>query len=97
MTVTKAEKLISEAMEELKKYNSKEKSMYGDIRNMENNIQKGRELLLRINRGELFEDEDGRVPQVETLVGEEPIEELRCELKKTSEIVKRLKGDILLK
>jgi hypothetical protein len=95
MTVTKAEKLISEAMEELKKYNSKEKSMYGDIRNMENNIQKGRELLLRINRGELFEDEDGRDPQVETLVGEEPIEELRCELKKTSEIVKRLKGDIL--
>lgn len=94
MTVTKAEKLISEAMEELKKYNSKEKSMYGDIRNMENNIQKGRELLLRINRGELFEDEDGRDPQVETLVGEEPIEELRCELKKTSEIVKRLKGDI---
>lgn len=95
MTVTKAEKLISEAMEELKKYNSKEKSMCGDIRNMEDNIQKGRELLLRINRGELFEDEDGRDPQVETLVGEEPIEELRCELEKTSEIVKRLKGDIL--
>ena len=94
MTVTKAEKLISEAMEELKKYNSKEKSMYGDIRNMENNIQKGRELFLRINRGELFEDEDGRDPQVEILVGEEPIEELRCELKKTSDIVKRLKGDI---
>lgn len=95
MTEKEAIELINESMEKLKNYNSKAESMYGDLKNLEKNIQEGRDLLLMIYRGELFEDEDGRNPQVELLVGEEPINELRSELKVANNIIKRLKGDIL--
>ena len=95
MTEKEAIELINESMEKLKNYNSKAESMYGDLKNLEKNIQEGRNLLLMIYRGELFEDEDGRDPQVELLVGEEPINELRSELKVANNIIKRLKGDIL--
>lgn len=95
MTEKEAIELINESMEKLKNYNSKAESMYGDLKNLEKNIQEGRDLLLIIYRGELFEDEDGRNPQVELLVGEEPINELRSELKVANNIIKRLKGDIL--
>mgnify|MGYP004529906275 FL=1 len=95
MTEKEAIELINESMEKLKNYNSKAESMYGDLKNLEKNIQEGRELLLKICRGKLFEDEDGRDPQIELLVEEEPINELRSELKVASNIIKRLKGDIL--
>lgn len=95
MTEKEAIELINESMEKLKNYNSKAESMYGDLKNLEKNIQEGRDLLLMIYRGELFEDEDGRNPQVELLVGEEPINELMSELKVANNIIKRLKGDIL--
>lgn len=95
MTKKEAIELINESMEKLKNYNSKAESMYGDLKNIEKNIQEGRTLLLMICRGKLFEDEVGRDSQVELLVGEEPINELKSELEVASDIIKRLKGDIL--
>ena len=54
MTEKEAIELINESMEKLKNYNSKAESMYGDLKNLEKNIQEGRDLLLMIYRGELF-------------------------------------------
>lgn len=94
MTEKEAMEMISESIERLKNYNSKAESMYGDLQNLEKNIQEGRTLTCEISRGRLFEDKDGRSPQVELLVGEEPIKELMSEMAETEKIIRKLKGDI---
>lgn len=88
--------MVSDSIAKLIDYNAKAKSRMDNLLYRENDIQTGRQLLLEINRGPLFEDADGRDPEYESLVGEE-FEELRREIMKTANLVRFLKGDISLK
>lgn len=85
---------ISNNIAGLKEYNSKAKSRMGNLMFREQDIQKGSQLLSNIQRGPLFEDEDGRDPEYESSMGEDVFKELRNELSKTSCLVHLLKGDI---
>ncbi len=86
--------MITKSIEKLREYDTKVKSRIDDCQYRERDIQEGRKLLFEIQRGELFEYKNGRVSEYKSLVGKEAFEELRNELRKTSNLVKLLKGDI---
>ncbi len=94
MTEREVKQLINESIDELRNYQKKALSRISNRALCENDIQEGRKLLEDILKGALFEDNTGREPQYESLVGEEVFEELRKELSRTSNVVKLLKGDI---
>ena len=96
MTQREVIELISDSIIRLREYNTKVKLRINDLSYRENDIQQGRQLLSRIQRGELFEDENGRNTEYELLVGDEEFKELRNELSKTANLVRLLKGDISL-
>lgn len=86
--------LINESIEDLKNYEAKAKSRINDLLYRESDIQEGRKLLFDINRGRLFEDENGKDPEYESLVGKDTFNDLRKEISKTANLVRLLKGDI---
>lgn len=94
MTQREVMEMITDSIEKLSEYNTKAKSRIDNLMYREVDIQEGRQLLFDIQRGELFEDQNGRDPVYELLVGEEKFKELRSELRKTSNLVCLLKGDI---
>lgn len=96
MTQREVIEMISNSITKLREYNAKVKLRINDLSYREDDIQQGRQLLFEIQRGELFEDENGRNTEYELLVGEEEFKELRNELMKTENLVSLLKGDISL-
>lgn len=94
MTKREVMELINESIEELKTYEAKAKSRINDLLHRESDIQEGRKLLFKINRGRLFEDENGRDPEYESLVGNDAFKELIEEISRTANLVSLLKGDI---
>lgn len=94
MTERQVMEMINESIEKLKTYEAKAKSRVNNLQHRESDIQMGDTLLTNIQRGRLFEDEDGRDLEYELLVGEDAFKELRKELCRVSNLVRLLKGDI---
>jgi len=86
--------LLEDNINKLKSYNAGLDSYINSPKNKEQNIESGRSLIYSIQRGPLFEDDAGRNPDYESIVGSELFNSLNNELNKTSLIVKFLKGDI---
>jgi len=94
MTTQEVMEMISNNIAELREYNTKAESRMDNLRIRKNDIQIGCDLLIKIQRGQLFQDENGRDTEIEALMGEDVFKELRIELSKTSNLVRLLKGDI---
>ena len=94
MTEREVMELINESIEKLKTYETKAKSRMNNLLYRESDIQEGRSLLLEINGGRLFEDENGRDPEYESLVGKDAFKELIEEISRAANLVGLLKGDI---
>ncbi|WMM24068.1 hypothetical protein RBU61_14205 [Tissierella sp. MB52-C2] len=97
MTQQEVKEMINDSIRKLRDYNAIAESRIDNLTYRKDDIEKGRQLLLEIQRGELFEDGSGRNTEYELLVGEEEFRGLRKELRKTNNLVSLLKGEISLK
>lgn len=87
--------IINDSISKLKTYNSQETVMLNDNKNNEIYIQRGRDLLLEINRGPIFEDDNGRAVEFDSFEDKALVDILINEMSITSTIIKKLKGDII--
>ena len=94
MTAQEVREMIDESIKKLEAYETKVLSRINNLLYCKSDIQEGRRLLFDILRGRLFEDENGKDPEYESLVGEDAFNRLRKEIKRTANLVSLLIGDI---